>query len=241
MAKYKEVIIGHCRLILADCMDVMREMQDKSFDLAICDPPYGIGFDGEVKQMANNKSKKWAKATGAGYERKEWDNFVPNDDYFFNINRVAQDQIIWGGNYFKLPQSTGWIFWDKGVADDFTLSPGELAWTSFNRSVNKISLLWAGFRKVETEKRIHPTQKPVALYSWLLTNYAKPGQTILDTHLGSGSSAIAANKLGFSFTGIELDDDYFNAACKRIQDAYNQVSLFDFAPETKQFEQVGIF
>lgn len=213
-------------LLHCDCMDYMRGLPDKAFELAIVDPPYGIGFDGEVVAMASNNSKKWANAKAKGYERKEWDSSVPPKEYFNEILRVSKNQIIWGGNYFNLPQSSGWIFWDKGTAEGMTLSAGELAWSSFNKSVNKVSILWAGFRKAETEQRIHPTQKPVKLYEWLLTNYAKPGDRILDTHLGSGSSAIAAHNLGFDFVGMELDRDYYEAAVKRFNQASAQERLF---------------
>lgn len=207
-------------------MEYMATLPDKAFDLAIVDPPYGIGFDGEVTAMANNNSMKWNNAIGSGYKRKDWDTKKPDEIYFHEIMRISKNQIIWGGNYFNLPQSSGWIFWDKGVAENFTLSPGELAWTSFNRSVNKVTLLWAGFRKVVNEKRIHPTQKPVKLYDWLLHNYAKPGQKILDTHLGSGSSAIAAHYFGVDFVGCELDKDYFEAAKKRVYEQTRQLELF---------------
>lgn len=213
-------------LLNIDCMEYMASLPDKVFDLAIVDPPYGIGFDGEVEAMANNNSAKWTQAVGAGYERKEWDA-APSAEYFKELERVSKNRIVWGGNYFELPQSSGWIFWEKGTAEGFTLSPGELAWTSYQNSVKRVAILWAGFRKCEQGQRIHPTQKPVKLYDWLLHNYAKPGQRILDTHLGSGSSAIAAHYFGVDFVGCELDEDYFNAAKKRFDMATAQMSLFD--------------
>lgn len=208
-----------------DCMELMKRYPDNHFELAIVDPPYGIGFDGEVKEMANNDSKKWKNASGKNYTKKEWDNNIPNKLYFKELSRVSKNQIICGGNYFDLPQSTGWIFWDKMVAKDFTLSPGELIWTSFKKSVKKIELLWAGFRKCETTNRIHPTQKPVALYEWLLTNYAKEGDKILDTHLGSGSSAIACYNTGHDLTACELDKEYYDMAMERIKNHTNQLTL----------------
>jgi site-specific DNA-methyltransferase (adenine-specific) len=232
--------IGKSTLYLGDCMAYMATLPDKAFDLAIVDPPYGIGFDGEVSAMANNNSKKWKAAKSAGYERKSWDSVAPSSDYFNELFRVSKNQIIWGGNYFQLPQSSGWIFWDKGVAEKFTLSPGELAWTSFDKSLSKVEILWAGFRKCSQETRIHPTQKPVKLYEWLLTNYAKPGQRILDTHLGSGSSAIAAHYMGYEFVGCELDPDYYQAACNRIRKQTAQVSMFGDAydqVERDEFKQ----
>jgi site-specific DNA-methyltransferase (adenine-specific) len=220
------VIIGKATLYNMDCMDLLKATPDKFYDLAIVDPPYGVGFDGEVIAMASNNSKKWKKAKKKGYERKDWDSAAPSQEYFNELARVSKNQIIWGGNYFNLPQSTGWIFWDKGTAEGMTLSAGEMAWTSFKRSVKKIAILWAGFRKVELESRIHPTQKPVKLYEWLLTNYAKQGDKILDTHLGSGSHAIACNNLGFELTACELDKDYFEASIKRIKAASAQERLF---------------
>ena len=209
----------------ADCMDFMRELPDKYYDLAIVDPPYGIGFDGEVKEMANNNSKKWKSAKGKNYTRKSWDCETPSKEYFTELFRVSKNQIVWGGNYFDLPQSSGWIFWNKGVAKDFTLSPGELAWTSFNKSVDMVELLWAGFRKCEETDRIHPTQKPVKLYEWLLMNYAKEGDKILDTHGGSGSICIACHNLGFDLDWIELDKDYFDAATKRFKQHAAQLRI----------------
>ncbi len=207
-------------------MEYMANQPDNSFDLAIVDPPYGIGFDGEVSAMANNNSKKWNNAEGTGYERKQWDSAAPTEKYFNEIKRVSKEQIIWGGNYFPLPQSSGWIFWDKGVAKDFTLSPGELAWTSYQKSIKKIELLWAGFRKCEEGKRIHPTQKPVKLYDWLLKNYATPDMRILDTHAGSMSSAIAAHYFGCDFVGCEIDKDYYDAAMERFDRETQQVAMF---------------
>ena len=213
-------------LLNIDCMEYMKTLPDKAFDLAIVDPPYGIGFDGESEGMANNNSDKWESARGAGYERKEWDKEPPPANYFNEVRRVSKNQIIWGGNYFELPQSSGWIFWDKGVAKGFTLSPGELAWTSYKKSIRKIELLWAGFRKCEEGKRIHPTQKPVKLYEWLLSNYAKPEMKILDTHLGSGSSAIAAHYFGCDFVGCEIDADYYQAAVARFERETAQIDMF---------------
>ena len=209
-----------------DNIELMKRYPDNYFELAIVDPPYGIGFDGEIKEMANNNSKKWKSAKGKSYKRKEWDNNTPTKEYFSELQRVSKNQIIWGGNYFDLPQSSGWIFWDKGVAKDFTLSPGELAWTSYNKSIKKIDLLWAGFRKCEAADRIHPTQKPVRLYEWLLKNYAKEGDKILDTHLGSGSIAIACHNMDFELVACELDKDYYNDAITRVKNHIKQQRLF---------------
>jgi len=206
-------------LLNCDCMDYMAGLPDKAFELAIVDPPYGIGIDGQ-KYDANKKGQQVRKA----HAMKAWDRSIPEAQYFSEIKRVSQDQIIWGGNYFTdyLPPSKAWVFWYKGQ-NDLTMSDGEMAWTSLKKVTRQINLhrthLWQ-------EGPIHPTQKPVALYEWLLTNYAKPGDRILDTHLGSGSSAIAAHNLGFDFVGMELDADYYAAACKRFEAHKAQASLF---------------
>ena len=200
-------------LLHVDCMDYMAALPDKAFDLAIVDPPYGIGRDG------GETGKNWKF-----YEKKGWDSAIPNGEYFKELTRVSSNQIIWGANYFVqyLPPSMGWIFWDKG--QDLTMSDGELAYSSFDRALR---------RKVINRCKIqeggglfHPTQKPVKLYEWLLDKYAKPGQRILDTHLGSGSSAIACNNLGFEMVGCELDEDYYRAACARVEQAAKQERLF---------------
>ena len=213
-------------LLNCDCMEYMATLPDKAFDLAIVDPPYGIGFDGEVDTMVtNNASGKWNNARGKGYKRKEWDNSKPTQEYFTELFRVSNKQIIWGGNYFELPISGGWIVWDKKRPPDFSLSQGELAWVSGSGRVAIFRYLYNGFQKEVQEDRFHPTQKPVKLYSWILANYAKEGDKILDTHLGSGSSAIAAHKMGFDFVGCELDKDYYDAACKRFKEQTAQLSL----------------
>ena len=211
-----------------DCLEAMRQMPDKAFDLAICDPPYGIGEDGG----------KFRDRLGGGHRvlaKKNWDSAPPTQDYFNHLFRVSNNQIIWGANHFvdKIGKpSAGWIYWDKLMGGDF--ADGELAWSSCDRPLRKFTYC---------NKRggaIHPTQKPVALYKWLLTNYAKPGDTILDTHLGSGSSRIAAYDLGFDFTGFELDEDYYKAGCERFEIHTAQAKLFD-APVLETVEQNNLF
>ena len=209
-----------------DCMESMAKYPDKYFDLAIVDPPYGIGEDG-----SNNKSRgKLAKAKNykpfAGFDKNS-----PDANYFNDLIRISKSQIIWGANHFisKIPfDSSCWIVWDKNNGNsDF--ADCELAWTSFKTSVRKFKFTWSGMLQEDMknkEYRIHPTQKPVKLYKWLLTNYAKPGDKILDTHLGSGSSRIAAYDLGFDFVGYELDKDYFDAQEKRFNDFKMQIKLF---------------
>ena len=218
-------------LLNIDCMEYMRAQPDKSFDLAIVDPPYGIGENGD-----RNKSRgKLAIA-------KDYKSFAggdiepPSIGYFQELMRVSKNQIIWGANHFMdriaLP-SPCWIVWDKVTgASDFADS--ELAYTSFKTAVRNFRFQWSGMLQGDMrnkEQRIHPTQKPVRLYEWRLTNYAKPGQRILDTHLGSGSSAIAAKNFGVDFIGCELDKDYYEAALNRFNQAENQVSLFEQPPE----------
>lgn len=200
------------QLINMDCMDFMKDCADNSFDLAIVDPEYGIG----VNSM-NMGSRKTIRP-----DKRTWDNKPPSDEYFNELFRVSENQIIWGGNYFKQCWPTRcFIVWDKGeTLYGRSFAECELAYTSFDKSARM-------FKKNPNQKdRIHVTQKPVALYKWLLHNYAKPGQSILDTHLGSGSSAIAAHYFGCDFTGIEIDKEYFDAAEARFKKATRQIALF---------------
>jgi site-specific DNA-methyltransferase (adenine-specific) len=202
-------------LLNIDCMEYMATLPDKAFDLAIVDPPYGLGdrlTDGGHKK---NPMEKYRKS----YEQKRWD-VAPNKEYFYELSRVSKNQIVWGGNYFDMPPTRGIICWDKKQMMP-TFSRWEMAWTSFDKP-SKMFEMTSG-----QDDRFHPTQKPVKLYDWILQNYAKPGQRILDTHLGSGSSAIAAHYFGVDFVGCELDVDYFNAAKKRFELATAQTTLFD--------------
>jgi len=198
-----------------DCMEYMAGCADKAFELAIVDPPYGIN-------AANTR-------TGSGWitrESKDWDSSIPSKEYFEELQRVSKNQIIWGGNYFTehLRPSMGWIFWDKGQRD-FSLADGELAWTSFNKALRVFDFSRAKLNQARAN--FHPTEKPVALYKWLLTNHAKPGDRIIDTHGGSGSICIACHDLGFDLTWMELDTDYYAAACKRYKDHAAQAVLFE--------------
>lgn len=206
-----------------DCMDLMARTPDGYYDLAIVDPPYGIGEDGSKnysRGITPGSAKK--KALGAAKNYKAFagnDLSAPDSVYFDELFRVSKNQIIWGANHFLGLCSPCWIVWDKvNGKNDF--ADCELAWTSFGTAVRKFTHKWHGMLQqnmANKEIRIHPTQKPVALYRWLLQNYAKPGQRILDTHMGSGSIAIAAYDLGFDLTACELDADYYAAAIKRIQ------------------------
>lgn len=214
-----------------DCMDFMREFPDGYFNLAIVDPPYGIDIN-----MNMGRKKGQAKK----HAEKKWDGNIPDQSYFKELFRVSKNQIIWGGNYMTeyLRPTKSWIFWDKVVPDGVTFADGELAWTSFNKTLVKAKIPYSGFRGLDVGGKIHPTSKPISLYKWLLKNYAKPGDKILDTHLGSGSSRIAAHDMGFDFWGYELDSDYFNAQEDRFNRHIKQGQLF--APDQQYGIQTSI-
>jgi len=230
----------------ADCMDLMKEFEDNHFDLAIVDPPYGIGIDGRgmPHKAAEVIQKNGSKLTVArnDYRGKKWDSDRPKGEYFSELERVSAHQIIWGANHFgNMRSSPCWIVWDK-VNKGTDQSDCALAWTNFSTAVRKFSFMWSGMHqgssdngarmegnKKLNEKRIHPTQKPVQLYKWILTNYAEPGQRILDTHMGSGSIAIACHYFGAHLTACEIDEDYFRAACERIERETRQATLWEGA------------
>ena len=199
-----------------DNMQLMARYPDKYFDLAIVDPPYGIKRDGSIKTTSKHGGRK-------AHTFKGWDNEIPNEKYFNELFRVSKNQIVWGANYFTqyLPKSMGWVFWDKGQR--ICNSDGELAFTSF-----QVALRVAEYNRVELLKEgtVHPTQKPIVLYKWLLDKYAKQGDKILDTHLGSGSIAIACHDYGFELTACELDAEYYEAAKKRFFNHSAQTKLF---------------
>ena len=215
------------KLLNEDCMIVMARYPDNYFELACVDPPYGIGEAGQRNATGDRPNKKWSNPVSQKYKSFD-DSAIPSGEYFTELFRVSKNQIIWGANHFTehLPASKGWIVWDKKADIKEHLSMCELAYSSFDKKCNKFEFLWAGFKKAIKEPRIHPTQKPVQLYKWLLSNYAKEGDKILDTHLGSGSSAIAAHYGGFDFVGCELDKDYYEAACKRFDQETKQVDMF---------------
>lgn len=210
-------------------MEAMAEFPDGYFDLAIVDPPYGIGEDGGKIRHGSNSQKKGFKVRQ--YTKKSWD-IKPNQEYFSELFRVSKNQIIWGGNHLisLIPyDSPCWLVWDKKGRDKSNFADCELAWTSFKSSVRKFTFDWVGFGNLnlpEKRSRFHPTQKPIALYSWILKGYGNPGDKILDTHLGSGSSRIAAHDMGFDFWGYELDADYFQGQEERFQRHIQQQSLF---------------
>ena len=198
---------GEIELLNCNCMDYMSIVPDKYFELAIVDPPYGIGISSNpVRQM---------------HDKKEWDSAIPNDEYFKELFRISKNQIIWGGNYFPLPPSQGFLIWDKKQPEDFSLAMCEFAWSS----IQSPAKIWRYSVLTERDK-IHPTQKPVDLYGWILNKYGKPGDKIFDSHFGSGSIAIACHKYKFELTATEIDRDYYNAACKRYLNHIAQTSLF---------------
>ena len=229
-----------------DCMEAMAKMKDNEFDLAIVDSPYGIGASRPSIKPCRVKQKNgsFLGVTQPNYKHKDWDDKAPADEYFNELLRISVNQIIWGVNYFKYPLVGGRIIWDKinGHTDQYD---GEIAYNSINNRVDIVRYMWAGMHQGKlpsdkliianeqqgnkglNEKRIHPTQKPVVLYKWLLKNYAKEGDRILDTHLGSGSSRIAAHNMGFDFTGYEIDKDYFDPQEKRFNNHILQGELFN--------------
>jgi site-specific DNA-methyltransferase (adenine-specific) len=213
----KPTVVGST-VILGDCVEVMKGFEDNQFDLAIVDPPYGNNLSGgrSAKNGWNNKID-WDKCN------KGWNLNIPDAAYFMELQRVSKNQIVWGGNYFAnlLPPSECWLIWDKGQRD-FSLADGEMAWTSFDKAM-RIKTIHRATANQET--KMHPTQKPVKLYDWILKLLAKEGDLILDTHLGSGSSRIAADKAGLDFTGIEIDKEYFDLSEKRFKQYKSQLRI----------------
>lgn len=210
---------GTISLVNADCLEVMAGLPDNAFDLAIVDPPYGIGIDGQKAYTCKNP-----KRNRKHHETKGWDK-LPPPVYFAELQRVSKNQIIWGANYFvpMLDKGTkGWIVWFKGQTG-LTMSDCELAYSSFDCPTRVATINRCELAKQHT---IHPTEKPKLLYAWLLNHYAKPGDKILDTHLGSGSICLAAHDLNFEMLGIELDAGYYQAAKQRLLYHQQQLKLF---------------
>lgn len=209
-----------------DNMELMARYKDNYFDLAIVDPPYGIGkFTCEERTDAKGIRKKNKKKYSDSYD---WNEEIPNQNYFQELQRISKKRIIWGSNYYPIVDGTGGsLIWYKGGTTN-TISQAEIASLSFQTKVDYIQINWqSGFYRVVKEgEQIHPCQKPVKLYEWLLMNYAKEGDKILDTHLGSGSIAIACHNLGFDLTACELDKDYYQAAMKRLEQHKAQTRLF---------------
>jgi site-specific DNA-methyltransferase (adenine-specific) len=199
----------------SDCVEGMKQFPDKYFDLAVVDPPYGIG----AENQAGPKEHGWTQ-----WAVKSWDTETPKIDYFNELFRVSKNQIVWGGNYMTqfLRPSKCWLIWDKGQRD-FSLADGEMAWTSFDKAmrINTIPRAIAN-----QEDKLHPTQKPVKLYDWIYSKFAEEGMKVLDTHLGSGSNRIAAHKYKMDFTAFEIDKEYFDKQEQRYRDFISQTTLF---------------
>ena len=210
-----------------DCMDGMKQFPDDYFDLAVVDPPYGIGASNYTRGGTQHGH---AIAQSKRYTIKDWDSTKPGREYFNELFRVSKNQIIFGGNHLVSKiglDSSCWIVWDKLTGDN-NYADCELAWTSFDTAVRKYSFQWKGMFQGDMknkEIRIHPTQKPVALYKWILSNYAKPGDKILDTHVGSASSLIACYDLGFDYVGFEIDEEYYKLASKRLEEVKAQIRM----------------
>jgi site-specific DNA-methyltransferase (adenine-specific) len=214
-----------------DCMDFMAKFPDKFFELCVCDPPYGIGEFDQKPRTKKPYNRKW---------KIDWNQKPPTKEYFEELYRVSKNQIIWGSNYYiGCIKDVGAIIWDKGNFSGIG-SDCEIASQSFDVRVIKYYLQNIGFIGPEKGQKIHPCQKPVALYKWLLQNYAKPGYKILDTHLGSQSSRIAAYQMGFDFWGCEIDPEYFEAGCKRFKKESAQEMLFQNLQQEKA-EQQNLF
>ena len=215
IAKHVLPAVPTSEVYLEDCVTALKRYADNHFDLAIVDPPYGIGMDGgNVGYKGFNN-----------FEKKDWDKEIPSNEYFAELFRVSKNQVIFGGNYFGLPPTRCYLVWDKGEGFyNRTYAECELAWTSFDANTCKIK--YDPLAKGDYKGKIHPCQKPVTVYDWILQKYAKTNDLILDTHLGSGSSRIAAYKGGFNFVGFEIDEEYFNAANKRFDNFKSQTRLF---------------
>ena len=210
-----------------DNMLLMARYPDNYFDLAIVDPPYGIDFSNFNR---TNKTSDGTRVKANKYKNSNWDDSIPNDEYFIELMRVSKNQIVWGGNYFPILWNNGckgFIFWYKGNPVS-NFADGELAYTSFNKVAKQFDFRYYGALqgKTSADDKIHPTQKPKELYKWLLDNYAKEGDKILDTHLGSGSIAIACHDYKFELTACELDKEYYDKAIQRIKNHTNQTKLF---------------
>lgn len=224
LKKYKAT--ESIKIYNCDCMELLKQTPDNYYELSITDPPYGIGMDGTIG-IGIGKEKGFTRKKE--YTKKNWDKEVPSQEYFDELFRVSKNQIVWGANYFtkQLPVIKNYIFWHKkGQSVDNKFNDGEMAFASLGRT-RMVDIWWNGVGVINSgENKIHPTQKPVKLYKWLLENYAKKDWKILDTHLGSGSIAIACHDYGFELTACELDKDYFNSAKNRIKNHVAQQKLF---------------
>jgi site-specific DNA-methyltransferase (adenine-specific) len=210
-----------------DCMEFMKDIPDKFYDLAVVDPPYGIGMSNSNKRTKPSRPNSYTKYADFRYHEASWDNDIPTMEYFTELYRVSKEQIIWGANYFcnYIPNGKGWIFWNKLNGENNCFSDGEFAFAS--KGIQSRYFECSTFHNLKGGKdRIHPTEKPVKLYEWLLMNYAKEGDKILDTHGGSQSSRIACYNLGYELDIIELDQEYFDQGNKRFEEHKQQLRLF---------------
>ena len=215
------------QIINADCMDIMKDIPDKYFELAIVDPPYGINMSNSNKRTKPSRPNSYTRYADFRYHKTDWDNIYPTKNYFTELFRVSENQIIWGANYFceYLPSGKGWIFWNKLNGLNNCFSDGEFAFAS--KGIQSKYFECSAFHNLSGGKdRIHPTQKPVALYKWLLKNYAKEGDKILDTHSGSGTTAIACVDMGFKYLCIEKDKEYFEKSVERVNKESIKIKLF---------------
>ena len=214
-----------------DCMDAIKDMADNQYDLAIVDPPYGGAGNENInggKRFGGRFDKYKVSRTGGGWANKldknkkilDWD-IAPDKQYFDELFRISKEQIIWGGNYFGLPPNRHFLIWRKlSISENFSMAMCEYAWSSFNKNAKWIEIA------PQDSNRFHPTQKPVKLYEWILMNYAKEGDKILDTHLGSGSIAIACHNLGYDLDAYEIDKEYYEATMKRFNNHTSQKQLW---------------
>ena len=222
------LVVGGLTITCEDNMELMKRYPDNYFDLAIVDPPYGL----DIHKMNYTQSTKGGVTKRNDYSAiTDWDSNVPTQEYFNELFRVSKSQIIWGGNYFELPLTKSWIIWDKKTEEKYSndFADCEMAWNSFNKPAKVVRYLWSGMLQPnmkDKQKRIHPTEKPYQLYKWILDKYAKPNDKILDTHLGSGSIAIACHDYKYELTACELDKNYFLKAKERIINHVAQQSLF---------------
>jgi site-specific DNA-methyltransferase (adenine-specific) len=208
-------------LLNIDCMEYMKNVPDKYFDLAVVDPPYGL--DLANMNMGIGKSKKASKIKNRKWVSKDWDKNTPDSEYFNELRRVSKSQIIWGGNYFNLPPCKHYIVWDKEIPPGLSFADCEMAWTSFDKAPR----IFRYSAYLDKKTKFHPTQKPVKLYQWIYVNYLPNGGSVIDTHLGGGSNAIAAHKAGnIEFFGCEINKDYYDAAVKRFNNHKLQTKLF---------------
>ena len=224
---------------LGCCMAGMADKPDGYFDLAIVDPPYGIGMDNQKVRTKPNRPNSYLRANQNQYNVSNWDNEPPPLEYFTELFRVSKNQIIWGANYFckNIPNGKGWIYWDKQMGDN-SFSSGEFAYQSFQ--VKSSFFSFPSIRDAGFVGRIHPTQKPIQLYDWIFNKYAKEGDLILDTHVGSGSSRIAAYKGGYNFTGFEIDPEYYALQEARFRDFVMNIAPADLEPVTRH-GQIKLF